>query len=56
MIALGMIEKHCGSLKWKKKIVLVTDGTGLIAGEELQADLQAIRDKINQDSIDLVVL
>lgn len=47
-----MIGDKCGTLKWKKKIVITTNGTGLMDTE----DLDGIRDKINQEGIELVIL
>lgn len=50
--ALQMIEVFCKHLKYKKKIVIVTNGTGLMDA----SDLTDMIDKINKDAIELVVL
>ncbi|KAL8847322.1 MAG: hypothetical protein Q9221_007638 [Calogaya cf. arnoldii] len=54
VIAIQMITKYCKKLKYKRKIVLVTDGTG-----PLDADpdsLKEITNKIKQDNMELVVV
>lgn len=47
-----MISTYCKKLKYKREIVLVTNGTGLINSE----DLEPIKDKIKEDNIKLTVL
>ncbi|KAL8652209.1 MAG: hypothetical protein Q9226_004366 [Calogaya cf. arnoldii] len=54
VIAIQMITKYCKKLKYKRKIVLVTDGTG-----PLDADpdsLKEITNKIKQDNMELVIV
>lgn len=49
-----MITKHCKKLKWKRRIVLVTDGRG-----SLDADAHSISEiikKITQDNMELVIM
>ncbi|KAJ5805490.1 uncharacterized protein N7503_003092 [Penicillium pulvis] len=52
VIAIQMISTYCKKLKYKREIVLVTNGTGLINSE----DLEPIKDKIKEDNIKLTVL
>ena len=52
VVALQMIDEKCGTLKWKKKIVIITNGTGFMDLD----DLDNIRDKINQEGVELVIL
>ena len=47
-----MITKHCKKLKWKRKIVLVTDGRGSMDAD----DVSQITQKIKADEIELVVM
>lgn len=47
-----MIVTYCKKLKYKRKIVLVTNGQGWMSNE----DLDQITKKIKEDNIDLVVL
>lgn len=47
-----MIEVFCKHLKYKKKIVIVTNGTGLMDA----SDLTHMIDKVNKDAIEVVVL
>ncbi|CAL8576306.1 ATP-dependent DNA helicase yku80 [Xanthoria parietina] len=54
VIAIQMIIKYCKKLKYKRKIVLVTDGRG-----SLDADpdsVQEITNKIKQDNMELVIV
>ena len=52
VIAIQMIAKHCKKLKWRRKIVLVTDGRG-----SLDADgILDISKKIKEDDIEIVIL
>ncbi|KAI4087583.1 MAG: hypothetical protein LQ339_008871 [Xanthoria mediterranea] len=54
VIAIQMIIKYCKKLKYKRKIVLVTDGRG-----PLDADpdsVQEITNKIKQDNMELVIV
>ena len=52
IIAIQMIAKYCKKLKYRRKIVLVTNGRG-----ELDADgVSEITKKIKQDDIELVVI
>lgn len=50
--ALQMIIDHCKSLKFKKKIVVITNGTGFLDVDGLEAFVE----QINKDSIELVIL
>lgn len=52
VIAIQMITKHCKKLKYKRKIVLVTDGRGSMDAE----DISQITEKIKSDDIELVVM
>ena len=52
IISIQMITKFCRHLKYKKKIVLVTDASGSIDG----TDLSQVTDKLKSDGIELVVL
>ena len=52
VIAIQMITKHCKKLKYKRKIVLVTDGRG-----SMDADgMSEITEKIKTDNMELVVM
>ncbi|KAL8722577.1 MAG: hypothetical protein Q9225_000973 [Loekoesia sp. 1 TL-2023] len=54
VIAIQMITKYCKKLKYKRKIVLVTDGRG-----SLDADPDSISEitkKITQDDMELVII
>lgn len=52
VVAVQMIVAHCKKLKYRKKIVLVTNGLGAIDNDELDQ----IAGKIKQENIDLVIL
>ncbi|KAL2849511.1 SPOC like C-terminal domain-containing protein [Aspergillus pseudoustus] len=52
ILAIQMIITHCKKLKWKRKIVLITNAMGRMSGE----NLSDIVSKIQEDSIDLVIL
>lgn len=47
-----MIITYCKKLKYKRKIVLVTNGNGVMNSE----GLDQIKTKIKEDNIELVVL
>jgi ATP-dependent DNA helicase 2 subunit 2 len=47
-----MIITHCKKLKWKRKIVLITNAMGRMSGE----NLGDIVSKIQEDNISLVIL
>ena len=47
-----MITKHCKKLKYKRKIVLVTDGRGSMDAD----DISQITEKIKSDEMELVVM
>ena len=47
-----MITKHCKKLKYKRKIVLVTDARGSMDAD----DASQITQKIKADEIELVVM
>ena len=52
VIAIQMITKHCKKLKYKRKIVLVTDGRGSMDAD----DMSQITEKIKSDEMELVVM
>ncbi|KAL5343350.1 SPOC like C-terminal domain-containing protein [Aspergillus crustosus] len=52
IIAIQMIITHCKKLKWKRRIVLVTNGMGRMDSE----NLDDIVSKIKEDNIELVIL
>ncbi|KAI9929275.1 ATP-dependent DNA helicase II subunit 2 [Aspergillus wentii] len=52
ILAIQMIITHCKKLKWKRKIVLVTNGQGRMSSE----NLDGIVEKIKEDNIELAVL
>lgn len=54
ILAINMVIKHCKQLKWKRKIVLVTNGSGPIDTDPDNA--REISKKINSDGMELVVL
>ena len=47
-----MIEKYCKKLKYRRKVVLVTNGSGTIDGD----DISEITKKITEDAIELIVM
>ena len=47
-----MITKHCKKLKWKRKIIVVTDGRGSMDAD----DVSQITQKIKADDIEIVVM
>lgn len=49
-----MITKHCKKLKYKRKIVLVTDGRGVL--EEDPDSVAEITKKITEDAMELVIM
>lgn len=52
ILAIQMIASHCKTLKYKKKIVLVTNGLGVMDAD----DIDQISSKIKVDSIELIIL
>lgn len=52
VLAVDMIEKFTRTLKYKRRIYLVTDGLAPIDGD----DIDSIAKKINHDGIELIVL
>jgi ATP-dependent DNA helicase 2 subunit 2 len=52
IIAVDMIMQHCRHLKYKKKIVLVTNGTGSMDDD----DIGSTAEEIKKNDIELVVL
>ena len=52
VVAIDLITKHCKKLKYKRKIVLVTNGTGHIDSDQASD----IAEKLKEDEIELVVL
>ena len=51
-LAVNMIAKHCKKLKYRRKIILVTNGSGDMDSE----GSEDIIDKIKSDEMDLVVV
>lgn len=47
-----MIIAHCKKLKYRRKIILVTNGKGSISSEYLDE----IIEKVNSESIELIIL
>lgn len=52
VVAVQMIVTYCRKLKYKKKIVLVTNGRGSLNND----GVDEITGKIKEENIDLVVL
>ncbi|KAJ5748451.1 uncharacterized protein N7511_010147 [Penicillium nucicola] len=52
VIAMQMIITYCKKLKYKRKIVLVTNGTGSMSSE----GLKSIVSKLQEDNIELVII
>lgn len=52
ILAVQMIITYCKKLKYKRKIVMVTNGQGRMSNE----GLDQIIEKIKEDHIELVVL
>ncbi|KLJ05752.1 ATP-dependent DNA helicase II subunit 2 [Blastomyces silverae] len=52
ILAIDMIVRYCKKLKYKRKIVLVTDGTGAMDID----GIEGIVSKINEENIELVIL
>lgn len=52
VLAIQMISVHCKKLKYKRKIVLVTNGQGRMSNE----GTDEITKKIKEDNIELVIL
>lgn len=52
VVAVQMIVAYCKKLKYRKKIVLVTNGLGAVDNEEIDE----IAGKIKEENIDLVIL
>ncbi|RMZ87463.1 hypothetical protein DV736_g5308, partial [Chaetothyriales sp. CBS 134916] len=52
IIAVDVMMKHCKHLKFRKKIVLVTNGTGIIDDDDIESTAQ----QIQRNGIELVVL
>jgi len=52
VIAIQMIAKHCKKLKYRRKIVLVTNGRGALDAN----DVSEITKKIKEDNMELVIL
>ncbi|EGE84995.2 ATP-dependent DNA helicase II subunit 2 [Blastomyces dermatitidis ATCC 18188] len=52
ILAIDMIVRYCKKLKYKRKIVLVTDGTGAMDID----GIEEIVSKINEENIELVIL
>jgi ATP-dependent DNA helicase 2 subunit 2 len=54
VLAISMIIKHCKQLKYKRRIILVTDGRGYIDSDP--DSFNDIVKKVNGDNMELVVL
>jgi ATP-dependent DNA helicase 2 subunit 2 len=54
ILAIQMISVHCKKQKWKKRIILVTNGLGAMDDDE--GDLDGIAGKIKEENIELFVL
>ena len=52
IVAIQMITAYCKKLKYRRKIVLITDGRGNLDGD----DVPQITDKLKTDGIELVVV
>lgn len=52
ILAIDLIVKYCKKLKYKRKIVLVTNGKGAMDPD----GMEGIASKINEEGIELVVL
>ncbi|KAI9839005.1 MAG: ATP-dependent DNA helicase II subunit 2, partial [Sclerophora amabilis] len=52
VVAIQMISGYCRKLKYKRKIILVTNGTGYMDGD----DLDHIAEKLATDGIELCIL
>ena len=52
VIAIQMIATYCKKLKFRRRVVLITDGRSPMDAD----DLEEIVTKLNQDSIELIVL
>lgn len=54
VIAIQMITKHCKKLKYRRKIILVTDGRGALDADP--SSVAEITKKIKQDDMELIIL
>ncbi|KAL9026873.1 MAG: hypothetical protein Q9196_004527 [Gyalolechia fulgens] len=54
VIAIQMITKYCKKLKYKRRIVLITDGRGSL--DDDPASISEITKKITQDDMELVII
>lgn len=52
VVAIQMISNFCKKLKWIRKIVLVTNGSGFIDAD----DIEKIVDKFKEDDIEVIIL
>ena len=52
VIAIQMIANYCKKLKYKRKIILVTNASGAMDDD----DVPSIVDKVTSDGIELVVM
>lgn len=52
VIAIQMIANYCKKLKYKRKIILVTNASGYMDDD----DVPSIVDKLTSDGIELVVM
>lgn len=51
-MAIDLIIKYCKKLKYKRKIVLVTNGKGMMDSD----GIDGIVEKIKEENIELVIL
>jgi ATP-dependent DNA helicase 2 subunit 2 len=52
VVAIQMIAKHCKKLKYKRRVILVTNGSSPIDAD----DMDEIVSKLQEDNIELVIL
>ena len=52
VIAIELLVRHCNKLKYRKKIVLVTNGAGAMDAD----DISDIVQKLKAEDIELVIL
>ena len=52
MVAIQLITGHCKKLKYRKRIVLVTDARGSVDGD----DILQIAGKLKEEQIELLVV
>ena len=52
VVAIQMIATYCKKLKYHRRIILVTNGRGVVDAD----DLEEITKKLKQDDMELVIL